>query len=120
MMPVGLADAAHPLQGVLVADVTAERVAGIGRIGDYAARAHDFGRAADESRLRGDGCNSKYWLTSDALSAMIRGLCRGRRLTHGRNAGMLEFAPLAVFFVAYYRPGCMSQRPRSWRRWRCC
>ncbi len=41
MMTVGVADAPHALERRLVADVAAERVARIGRIGDDAARAHD-------------------------------------------------------------------------------
>ena len=60
MMTIGLADAPHPLQRILVADMAAERVTGIGRIGDEPAAAHDFRRAADQPRLRGDGCSSKY------------------------------------------------------------
>src|SRR5471030_1851683 len=52
------------------------------------------------------GCNSKYWLTVDGLSAMIRGLCRGLPAhTPTSMQALLEFAPLAVFLVAYYAAG---------------
>jgi len=55
MVAVGLADAAHALQRALVADVPAERVTGIGRIGNDASRAHQLRRAADEPQLRING-----------------------------------------------------------------
>src|SRR5262245_3854543 len=48
MMTVCLADAADALERVLVADVAAERIAGISRIGDDAARPHDIRRASDQ------------------------------------------------------------------------
>ena len=37
VMAVGLTDAPHPLQSVLIANMAAERVAGVGRVGDHAA-----------------------------------------------------------------------------------
>ena len=51
MMTVRLADAAHALERVLVADMPAERVARVGRVGDEAAGAHYLGGAANEARL---------------------------------------------------------------------
>ena len=55
MMAVGLADTAHALERALVADVPAERVTGIGRIGNDASGAHQIRRAADEAQLRING-----------------------------------------------------------------
>ncbi len=55
VMTVGLADAAHALQRALVADVPAERVTGIGRIGNDASGAHQLRCAADEPQLRING-----------------------------------------------------------------
>ena len=49
------AQAADALQGILVADVPPERVAGIGGIGNDAALAQDVRRLADEARLGRDG-----------------------------------------------------------------
>ena len=51
---VGLAYAPHALEGVLVAEEPAERIARIGRIGDQTPGAHHFRRPADEARLRVD------------------------------------------------------------------
>src|SRR5450631_2302576 len=59
MMTVCLADSPHALECVFVADMTAERIAGIGGIGDNAARAHDIRRTADKPRLRGCGVQFK-------------------------------------------------------------
>src|ERR1700679_2079226 len=53
-MTVRLADAAHALQSRFVPNMATERVAGVGRIGDDAALAHDVGRTADKPRLRGE------------------------------------------------------------------
>ena len=52
MMPVRLADAADALQRVLVADVAAQRVAGIRRIHDEPALAHDLRGLPDQAQLR--------------------------------------------------------------------
>jgi len=57
MMTVGLADATDTLQRVLVTDVTAQRIARIGRIGDDATATHDLGGTADEPGLRVDRMN---------------------------------------------------------------
>ncbi len=54
MMTVGLPDPPHALERVLVADVAAERVAGIRRIRDHAAFTHDVGGAPDQPGLRVD------------------------------------------------------------------
>src|SRR6267143_1706199 len=47
VMTIGLADAAHALERALVADVPAERVTGVRRIGNDASGAHHLRRAAD-------------------------------------------------------------------------
>ncbi len=52
MMLIHLADIADPLQRGLVADMASERIAGIGRVHDHAARAQELDRLANESRLR--------------------------------------------------------------------
>ena len=52
VVPVSLANASNPLQRVLVADVAAERVAGIRRIHDQAAGAQDLDGATDQAQLR--------------------------------------------------------------------
>jgi hypothetical protein len=62
MVPVGPADAAQTLERLGIADVTAQRIAGIGRVGNDAPGAHDFGGAANQSQLRIEVCRSKYWL----------------------------------------------------------
>src|SRR5882672_5851620 len=51
MMRIQLADATHALHGALVADLAAQRIAGIGRIYHQSAVAHDFDRATNESLL---------------------------------------------------------------------
>ena len=53
MALVDAADPAQALHRVLVAEVAAERVAGVGRIGDHAARAHDLRRPRDQARRCG-------------------------------------------------------------------
>ncbi len=52
MITVGLADAADTLEGGLVADVAAERVARVRGVDDHAARAQTLDRLADEAALR--------------------------------------------------------------------
>ena len=52
VVPVGVADAPDAIQRVLVADVAAERVAGIRRIHDHPAVPHDLRGAADQAQLR--------------------------------------------------------------------
>ena len=52
MVPVGAANASQALERGRIPDVAAERVAGVGRIGDDPAIAYDLGRAADQSQLR--------------------------------------------------------------------
>ena len=52
MMLVGLADARDALHRLFVADVAAERIAGIRRIHDDAAGADQRDRLPDEARLR--------------------------------------------------------------------
>jgi len=52
MMPVGAANASQALERGRIADVAAERIARVGRIGDDPAAAHDLGRAANQSQLR--------------------------------------------------------------------
>ena len=54
MMTVREADAPHALEGRLVPDVAAERVARIRGIGDDPTGAHDLSRTADEARLWGE------------------------------------------------------------------
>ena len=54
MVPVRLPDARDALHGGLVADLAAERVAGVGGIDDHAATAKDFNAALDQSWLRID------------------------------------------------------------------
>jgi len=55
MMTVGVADAPHALEHGGIAQVPAERVAGIGRIGDEAAVAHDLRRLPDQAQLGAHG-----------------------------------------------------------------
>ena len=52
MVAVGVAQAADALERGRVADVTAERVAAVGRIGDQPAVAQDLRGLADQPRLR--------------------------------------------------------------------
>jgi hypothetical protein len=52
MMPIGTANTTQALQRAGITDVTSQCVAGIGRIGDQAASAHNVGRAANEPQLR--------------------------------------------------------------------
>ena len=56
---INFADTQNPLHRLLVAQTAAERVAGIGGIGDYAAFAHDFRRLPDQSLLRIVGMDGK-------------------------------------------------------------
>ena len=55
MVAVGLADAAHALQGGRIAEMPAQGIARVGRVGDEAAAAHDLRGLADQAQLRGDG-----------------------------------------------------------------
>ena len=53
MVPlVDVADAPDPFHRRLVADVAAERVARVRRVGDHASVTDDFDRVPDEPRLR--------------------------------------------------------------------
>ena len=72
MMTVRLADAPHALERVLVADMAAERVAGVGRIGDDPAGAHDLGGAADQPRLRVDRMQFEVLATDLRLAAKMQ------------------------------------------------
>ncbi len=54
VVAIDLANVADPLQRRLVADVTAQGVAGVGRIDDHAAAAQDLDRLAYEALLRRD------------------------------------------------------------------
>jgi len=54
MVPVRLPDAPHPLECSRVPQVPPECVAGVGRVGDEAAPAHDIGGLADQAWLRVD------------------------------------------------------------------
>ena len=54
MVPVGLADAPHALECSRVPQMPPECVAGVGRVGDEAAPAHDLGGLADQAWLRID------------------------------------------------------------------
>ena len=47
VLQIDLADTQNPLHRFLIAQTAAERVAGIGRVGDYAAVADDFRRLFD-------------------------------------------------------------------------
>ena len=60
MMPlVNVAYAPHALHRRLVADVAAQRVAGVGGVHDHAAITHDLSRAAYQSRLRVERVNGE-------------------------------------------------------------
>ncbi len=54
VVAVGLADAPHALERGRIPKVPAEGIAGVGRVGDETAAAHDLGRLADQAQLRGD------------------------------------------------------------------
>ncbi len=86
MVLVGVADAADALQRVLVADMAAQRVAGIGGIGDDAARADDF-----------RGLPYKAQLRVFRVQFEVFGHCRYDTCMQM----LLEFLPLVAFLVAY-------------------
>ena len=52
VVTVRVANAADAIERILVADVTAERVAGVRRVNDEPTVAHDLGGAADQPQLR--------------------------------------------------------------------
>jgi hypothetical protein len=56
---VDAADAAQALGAFRIAAIAAERITGIGRIGDQPAAAHDLGRAVDEPLLRMRGMDGE-------------------------------------------------------------
>jgi hypothetical protein len=52
MMPIRLAYASNALQRVLITDMTAERIAGVGWVRDNPARTQQICRLLDEATLR--------------------------------------------------------------------
>lgn len=87
MIAVRLANLANPLERRLVADVTTERVAGIGWIDDY--------RAATQ-RLH--GLTHVAQLGSDRMQVQVD----AHRLGYDtRMMQLLEWSPLVVFFVTF-------------------
>src|SRR5579884_2151214 len=72
VMPVSLADAPHPLLGVLVTQMPSERVTGIRGIGDEAPTPHDLRRTADEPYLRVDGMQIEIFGGQRRLSCVCQ------------------------------------------------
>ena len=85
MVPVGLANAPDAVERLLVADVAAERVAGIRRIDDQPALAQDLGGAADQSQLR---------ILGMKLEVLAHGVRVAAQDTAPRGAGIIR-APFA-------------------------
>jgi hypothetical protein len=52
VMAIGAADPPQPLERMRIADTAAERVTGVGRIGNHAPLAQDRRCAPNQSRLR--------------------------------------------------------------------
>ena len=85
---VQLADGQDALHRPLVAQMAAQRVTGIRRVGDDAALLDDFHRFADQPRLRVFGVNVKQ-LGHDGLQLAATGVARGgvKRLHTGTHTG---------------------------------
>ncbi len=91
MITIRLPNVANTLKRRLVADVAAERIAGVRGVHDHAAAAQDLDGLADEAPLRGHGMQ----LQVDTHAV-------------GYDTGMnqlLEWSPLIVFFVVYKLAG---------------
>ena len=115
MIPVRLAYPPYPLERSLVADLAAERVAGVGRVGNDASLAHDRCGATNEPRL-GIRRVEREQLTQfgTPVEASLKRLGYDTRPLAMRAArppyhscmqNALELATLAVFVVAYYLRG---------------
>ena len=87
MIPIRLPNIANALQSRLVADMAAERVAGIGGIDDHASAAQDFDGLTYEAPLWGH----RMQLQVDAHDVGY-----DTRMTQ-----LLEFSPLIVFFAVF-------------------
>jgi intracellular septation protein len=87
MITVGLTDLTDTFQGRLVADMTAEGVAGIRGINHHTAGTQHFDRLSDEAPLR------RYRMQLQ-IDTHIRGY-------DTRMNQLLEWSPLIVFFVVF-------------------
>ena len=88
MMAIGVANGADSLQRRLVADVAAERIAGIGGIDDHPAAAQSIDRLANEASLR------RYRMQLQINTHDSWGY-------DTRMKPFLDWSPLVVFFVVF-------------------
>jgi len=107
VLPICLTNAPDAIERGLVTNVTAERVAGIRRIHDEAAAAHDFGRAPDQPHLRIVGMEFEI-LAHGFGPRQARETRRGADRYHTRPVWQAvrmqtfaEFVPWIVFGVVY-------------------
>ena len=99
MIAIRLADVADALERRLVADVAAERIAGIRRIDDHAAAAQGLGRLTYEAALR------RYRMQ---LQIDTHGVGYDTRMNQ-----LLEWSPLIVFFVVFKLRGHLLGHRRA-------
>jgi len=113
---VQAADASNPVQGVLVTDLATEGVGGVGGIHDNSSRAHDIGGLPDQPGLwivwmyleklaHATGSAPPDYLFYNGALSRPRGILALRTVPAISMKQLLEFIPIALFFVIYQLDG---------------
>ncbi len=118
---IDLAQPAQALHGIFVADVTAQRIAGVGRIDDQAAAMDDVDRLFDQAHLWMRRVDFEILAHGHCVSGTKRAILPQRAPNHyngslqpvAGDSGLMkllfDFFPIILFFASYYQAGFLVE-----------